>query len=399
MLTRRGFLGVLLGGLAALLAACADAIRSGLPSTTATPTPTAEPTPERSVVPSPGDGQPEPPLREAIAGMLLVGFRGMTPDEAAPTLSSIAGDRLGGVILFSVDQPTGGPRNVGSPSQVADLVGALQAAAGGSLIVATDQEGGRVARLGPVHGFPATRSPAELAATDDPAVTRGAAAAMAATLRQAGVTLNLAPVVDLAVNPTNPIIAGMERSFAAEPERVVAHAAAFIEAHHEAGVHCAIKHFPGQGSATGDTHLGVVDVTDEWTEAELEPFIELVAAGLPDAVMTAHVHNAALDPEHPATLSALMLTGILRERIGYAGPIVSDDLQMRALADAYGYHEVVALALEAGVDLLLVANQIRYDPDAVPRTIDIVEQLVASGRISEGRIRASWRRLEGLRSA
>lgn len=361
--------------------------------------PTAKPTPQPTAGRSPGDGVPDPPLREVIAGMLLVGFRGMTPDEAAPTLMSIADDRLGGVILFSVDQPTGGPRNIRSPAQVADLVAALQAPAGGSLIVATDQEGGRVARLGPEHGFPATRSAAELGATDDPAVTRSAAAGMAASLRQTGVTLNLAPVVDLAVNRANPIIAGMERSFAAEPERVVAHATAFIEAHHDAGIRCAIKHFPGQGSASGDTHLGVVDVTDVWTESELEPFTELVAAGLPDAVMTAHVHNATLDPAHPATVSALTLAGILRERMGYAGPIVSDDLQMPALADAYGHDEVVALALEAGVDLLLVANQVHYDPDVVPRSIGIVEELVASGRISEERIRASWRRLEGLRTA
>ncbi len=399
MLTRRRLLGLLLGGLAAMLAACADAIESRLPSPTRTPTARPTPPATRSPAPSPSPGTAEPSLREAIAGMLLVGFRGLTPSEAAPTIRSIADDGLGGVLLFSVDQPTGGPRNIASPAQVAELTAALQEAASRSLIVAIDQEGGRVARLGPAHGFPDTSSAASLGATGDPSMTRTAAAELADTLCRAGITLNLAPVVDLAVNPDNRVIAGLGRSFGADPAIVVEHAAAFVEAHHAAGIDCAIKHFPGQGSAAGDTHMGVVDVTDAWAEIELEPFTRLVEAGLPNAVMTAHIHNDALDSERPATLSTPTLMGILRERIGWEGPIISDDLQMAALSDRYGYEEVVAFAIEAGIDLLLVANQVRYDPDVVPRTIGIVESLVASGRVSEERIRASWHRLAGLRGA
>jgi beta-N-acetylhexosaminidase len=222
---------------------------------------------------------------------------------------------------------------------------------------------------------------------------------MAETLMSVGVTLNLAPVVDLAVNPDNPIIAAVERSFSADPDVVIAHATAFIEAHHDVGVRSAIKHFPGQGSATGDTHAGVVDVTDVWTETELEPFAALVGQRLPDAVLTAHIFNGRLDPDHPATLSMPTVTGILRERLGWDGAVISDDMQMGAIRDAYGYEEAVALAIEAGVDVLLIANQLVYEPDIAPRTIDIIEGLVASGRISEERIDASYRRILALKKA
>jgi beta-N-acetylhexosaminidase len=333
--------------------------------------------------------------------MLLVGFRGLTVEEAEPIRGQVSDGSLGGVLLFSVDQLTGGPRNVASPEQLRALVDGLRAAAPTEtpLLVAIDQEGGLVARLGPAHGFPATRSAADLG-RGDPEATRAAAAAMAETLAAAGINLNLAPVVDLATNPDNPIIAGVERSFSADPDVVTAQATAFIQAHHQvAGVACAVKHFPGQGSASGDTHLGVVDVSDAWTDTELRPFAALIEAGLPDAVLTAHIFNAKLDAEHPATLSVPTITGILRERLGYDGPVISDDLQMGAIREAYGHDEAVALAIEAGIDILLIANQLVYEPEVVQRTIDLVEGLVRGGRISEARIDASYERILRLKGA
>jgi beta-N-acetylhexosaminidase len=336
-------------------------------------------------------------VREKIGQMLLIGFRGLTADAADATRQQIAAGEVGGILLFSVDQLTGGLRNVDSPDQLRGLVDALSGSAPGSpLTVAIDQEGGMVARLGPAHGFPATSSAAALG-QGDPSATAAAARAMAETLRSVGVTLNLAPVVDLAVNPDNPIIAAVERSFSADPAVVVAHASAFIQAHHDIGVRSAIKHFPGQGSATGDTHAGVVDVTDVWTDVELEPFAALVAQGLPDAVLTAHIFNGRLDPDHPATLSEPTISGILRQQLGWDGAVISDDMQMGAIRDAYGYEEAVALAIEAGVDILLIANQLVYEPDIAPRTIDIIEGLVRSGRIGEERIDASYRRILALK--
>lgn len=399
MLSRRRFLiAGLVTGAGVLLAACAAAVESILPSTTASPSATPSPSPSATPpTPSPSPSPVGPSLREKIGQMLLIGFRGLTADAADATRRQIAAGQVGGILLFSVDQLTGGPRNVDSPEQVRGLVDALSASAPGSpLTVAIDQEGGMVARLGPAHGFPATSSAATLG-QGDPSATASAARAMAETLRSVGVTLNLAPVVDLAVNPDNPIIAGVERSFSADPDVVIAHASAFIRAHHDIGVRAAIKHFPGQGSATGDTHAGVVDVTDVWTDVELEPFAALVGQRLPDAVLTAHIFNGRLDPDHPATLSQPTITGILRQQLGWDGAVISDDMQMGAIRDAYGYEEAVALAIEAGVDILLIANQLVYEPDIAPRTIDIVEGLVRSGRIGEERIDASYRRILALK--
>ena len=397
MLSRRRLLATAAAGLAGMVvAACAAAVRSLSPDPTSSgrPGPSVRPSPPATPVAS----DPGPGLRERIGQMLVVGFRGATPDAAGATLRQIEALDLGGVVLFDVDQLTGGPRNVESAEGLATLVRSLREAAPRSpLLVAIDQEGGRVARLDPDHGFPPSRSAAEVGRLDDPALTRAEAAAMAEVLAAAGITLNLAPVVDLAVNAANPIISGIERSYGADPARVVRHATAFIEAHHEAGIACAIKHYPGHGSSAADTHLGVVDVTDTWSEVELEPFSALIAAGLADAVLTAHVFNAQVDAAHPATLSAPTVTGLLRERIGFGGAVLSDDLQMGAIRDAYGYEEAVALAIEAGVDLLVVANQIVYDEEVAPRTIDLIERLVRSGRISEGRIDESWRRIQRLK--
>ena len=329
--------------------------------------------------------------------MLIVGFRGLTPDEAEPFRQLIADGSLGGVILFSRDQLSGGPRNVESPDQLRSLIAALSGAATATpLLVAIDQEGGQVARRGPASGFPPTRSAADLG-RGDPSATGAAAAEIAATLFSVGVTLNLAPVVDLAVNPDNPSIAALGRSFSADPAVVTAHASAFIEAHHAAGVRSAIKHFPGLGSATADTHLGVVDVTYVWTDVELEPFRALIRDGLPDAVLTAHIFDARLDPDHPASLSRATVDGLLRGDLGFDRAVISDDLQMGAILDAYGFDEAVALAIEAGIDLLLIANQLVYEPDVAMRVVDLVVRLVTDGRISEERIDASYRRVLALK--
>jgi beta-N-acetylhexosaminidase len=391
MLSRRRFIvGGLLGLITALATACAAAIRSPLPGSSGSGSPP-------SSSPSPSPSPVEASLRERIGQMLLVGFRGLTPDEAEPTLRLVGDGTIGGVVLFSRDQQTGGPRNVESPDQLRGLIAALAGeAAGPPLLVAIDQEGGQVARLGPAHGFPPTRSAADLG-RGDPSETSAAAAEIAATLRGLGITLNLAPVVDLAVNPDNPIIAAVDRSFSADASVVTAHARAFIEAHRAAGVSCGLKHFPGHGSASADTHLGIVDVTDAWTDRELEPFRALVDANLAHAVLTAHVFNARIDPAHPATLSTSTVDGLLRGELGFGGVVISDDLQMGAIRDAYGFDEAVALAIEAGIDLLLIANQLVYEPGVATRVVDRVEQLVRDGRISEARIDESYQRIQALK--
>jgi beta-N-acetylhexosaminidase len=397
-LTRRRFLGTLGGAtIAAIAAACGVGLPSISPSGTGSASASATPTPPPEPTPSPTSG---PSLREKIGQMLLVGFRGLTIEESASIVADIRDRNLGGVLLFDYDTPTAKPvRNVASPEQLTALVSGLQAVAATPLIVAIDEEGGRVARLDQRHGFPPTVSAQAMGKRNDLAFTRAEAGRMATTLRAVGVNLNLAPVVDLNVNPTNPIIGSLGRSFSADPTVVTAQAGAFIDAQHQVGVACTLKHFPGHGSSTGDTHLGVVDVTTTWSEVELEPFRRLVAGGTVDAVLTAHVFNSTLDPDYPATLSRATVTGILRERLGYDGLVLSDDMQMGAIRDEFGYEDAVRLAINAGVDVLTIANQQVFEDGIVGTTIDLVERLVGEGRISQDRIDASYRRVQALKAA
>lgn len=396
-----------LGLLAAGLAACAPAPATSPPAGT---TPGASPAPSGSG----GAGSPEPPptrtptpkptpspdpslpdLETMIAGLLVVGFRGRTLD-ASPWVRDAIRAGLGGVILFSRDGKTGKARNVKSPAQVRRLTDDLRAEAGGRpLIIAIDQEGGKVLRLSPAYGFPAVASEAAVGRGTE-AAARTWAKGLAATLAAAGVTLNLAPVVDLDVNPTSPAIGALDRSFSADAAVVTAMAAIEVEAHRAAGVLTALKHFPGIGSSTENTDFGVADVTDTWTDIELEPFRRLIADDRADMVMAGHVVNRSLDPDHPASLSAAVVTGLLRGELGWEGVVITDDMTAAAIDDRYGEDEAILLALEAGNDLLLFANQQRYDPKVVTRTVETVRAAVASGRLDRARIEASWKRVRSL---
>ena len=403
-LTRRAVLSLAVGGVAAGLAACAaQVVRTVSPL--ATPSPSATPgAPSASATPVATPGPPAISLAAKVGQMLLVGFRGTDVKSSASVIADIRRRSLGGVVLFSCDQPTGSPvRNIVSPRQLAALTAALQAAAGQSeagqpLMVSVDEEGGQVARLDPAHGFAATESAAALGARDDAAYTRAAGARIGATLRAAGINLNLAPVVDLDVNPNNPIIGALDRSFGADPALVTRQARAFIRGHHDRGVRTTLKHFPGHGSSTADSHLGVVDVSQTWRPIELQPYRRLVPSGLVDAILTAHVFNRQLDGQHPATLSKPTIDGLLRGQIGYDGVVISDDMQMGAIRQQYGYADAVRLAILAGVDILTIANQQVFEPDIVASTVEIIVGLVDDGTIPESRIDDSWRRITALKA-
>lgn len=340
-----------------------------------------------------------PTLREKIGQLLNVGFRGCHAAEVSTVVRDIREHGVGGVILFDQEMVDGtaGRRNVESPAQVKALIGHLQAQAKVPLLVSVDQEGGRVNRLKPVNGFPESISHEELGKIDQPTETYRHAEAMARTLRSLGFNLNLAPVVDLDANPDNPIIKGKKRSFSADPEAVARHAAEFVRAHRARGVLTCAKHFPGHGSATGDTHLGLVDVTATWHERELVPFRRLIERGLVDVIMSAHVFNAKLDAERPATLSRKVITGILREQLGFQGVITSDDMEMKAISSQYGLEYSVPAAIEAGIDVLCFGNNLSYDADIVPKTIAIIARSVQSGRIAMARITESYERVLALK--
>lgn len=340
-----------------------------------------------------------PTLREKIGQMILAGFRGLQVSETDPIVQDLRTRNLGAVILFDQEMADKSIpwRNIQSPAQVRALVASLHQAATTPLLVAIDQEGGRVNRLKPAYGFPETLSHEELGQRNDPDFTFQHAALIARTLADLGINLNLAPVVDLDANPQNPIIKGKRRSFHADPEVVATHALAFARAHRQHGVFTCAKHFPGHGSAMGDTHLGLVDVTRTWTERELIPFQRLIEAGAADLIMTAHVFNARLDPARPATLSRPVLQGLLRERLGFRGLILSDDMEMKAITSQYGLETAVQFGIEAGLDVLCFGNNLTHDPRIVEKVVDIIWRLVDRGQIPESRIDESYRRILALK--
>jgi len=381
--------------------ATSTATSTATPTATTSPTDTATPTATSTATPSPTATPafaPDPELELMLGQMLLVGFRGLAVDDQHPIVADIRQRHLGGVVLFDVDGPARSRvRNVQSLEQLRALTASLQAAAATPLLVAADQEGGKVARLSPRQGFPDTPSHQQLGELADPAITAAAAGEIARLLAAAGVNLNLAPVVDLNTNPDNPVIARYERSFGADPALVSRLAAAFIEAHHAAGVLCCLKHFPGHGSSTADSHHGLTDVTDTWTQEELQPYRDLIQAGLADSVMTAHVFNARLDPVYPATLSRAAIDGLLRGELGYDGVVISDDMQMGAIRGNYGYEDAVLAAVDAGVDILAISNNVLFEEDVVSRTVQILRRAVEQGRISRPRVEQSYARIQRLK--
>jgi beta-N-acetylhexosaminidase len=326
----------------------------------------------------------------------VVGFRGLRVEADDWVAANIAVDGLGGVILFDKDGRTGSTRNVRSPRQVTRLVTDLHALAPGrGLIVAIDQEGGLVTRLSPAYGFPAVESEESIGPKTDAEVTAWADG-LVATLADVGVNLNLAPVVDLNVNRKNPAIGALDRAFSADPVVVARDAAIEIQAHRARGVRTTLKHFPGLGSATSNTDFGVADVTTTWSQAELEPYRDLLGQGLVDVIMAGHLVNGQIDAAAPASLSRGTVTDVLRGELGWDGVVVTDDLQAGAITEAFGREDAVELALEAGNDLLLFANQQVYDPDIVGWAIDLIEGFVTSGRIQEARIDRSYERVTSL---
>ncbi len=322
--------------------------------------------------------------------MIMIGFNGTTLADMDPmTADGLRNGTVGNLVFFD--------RNVVSPDQLATFDDGLLKLPTTTPLISIDQEGGYVARLRPDKGFPDTVT-AQYLGTQDLSVTRQYADSIAMTLKAAGINLNLAPVVDTNVNPDSPAIGYYERSFSADPEVVAQHAIEFIKAHHDHGVLTTLKHFPGHGSATTDSHLGFTDVTNTWSEKELIPFQRVIEAGVADVIMTAHIVNSQIDDGVPATLSKPTITGILREKLGFDGVVVTDDMQMGAIRQYYGYEHALQLAILAGADLLAIANQLEYDPDLPSKTFNGVMAGVKDGTISEERIDQSYQRIMALKS-
>lgn len=339
-------------------------------------------------------------LRRYAAQMLMVGFKGDSINDQSDAARYVRDLKVGAIVLFDVDltgDATIGSRNVTSTGQLAELTSKLQSYADYPLLIALDQEGGRVVRMKTQYGFQPIVSAKYLGETDNEDTTRFYGHRMGEQLHRHGVNINLAPVLDLD-NPQCPAIGKLDRSYGASPSQVLRHTRWLIDEHHKQGVLCAVKHFPGHGSAISDSHWGFVDVTQTWDPEELVPFRKLINEGRVDLVMTAHIFNQKLDPDYPATLSRKTLDGLLRKKLGYDGVIVTDDMYMEGIINQYSIERALVLAINAGADLICVGNNINtgFEPDRPFRLVDIIVAAVKRGEIPYARLLQSHNRIENL---
>lgn len=328
-------------------------------------------------------------LEEKIGQMILIGFRGTSLEESESIRYDIEKIKVGSVILFDYDAKlkTRG-RNISSPEQLKKLNSDLQKISKIPLFISVDEEGGMVSRLKSRYGFSDKKSAQELGK----GTVKDAIPSMehlVLELSENHFNMNFAPLVDVNINPNNPVIGKVKRSFSEDEKVVSQFAQKFIDIQSEHNIISVLKHFPGHGSSDSDSHLGLVDVTSTWESRELFPYEDLISKNKVDMIMSAHVYQRELDPDYPATLSKKILTNILKDKFHYKGVVISDDMNMGAIRDHFGIEESVELAVNAGIDILLFGNNLDYDKYSAKNVRDTLVMLVKSGRVSEDRIQES----------
>ena len=317
-----------------------------------------------------------------VLGKFLLGFEGTSlPDELRELLAA----GLGGVAMY--------PRNFSSAKGLRALTDEIRRAADGPALIGIDQEGGTKFSL--PEPFTQWPSPAELGRLDDAATVEAQAGAIARELRAVGVNLNFAPMLDLHVNPESPVTKG--RSFGSDPHRVSRLGAAFIRGMRNEGILACAKHFPGHGDAPVDPHedLPVYHGTAQQLDAaDLVPFDGAIFESV-SMIMTAHILLPEIDSARPASLSRKLLTEVLRERMGFCGMIVADDLGMGAIARRYGVGEAAIETFRAGSHMAMLC----HDWNLVHPTIAIVAEVRERGGFVESEWNASGRRIGWARNA
>ncbi len=313
------------------------------------------------------------------AGLICIGFQGWTiSDEAAELLRR----GVRSIILFT--------RNFESPAQLTELCAEARRIAGQDLLIAVDQEGGRVQRF--QDGFTPIPSMRDLARSRDPSRIREWGHRIGTELRQSGVNWNLAPVMDVDSNPLNPVIGA--RAFASDPQRVSIFGSAMIEGLQAAGVAACAKHFPGHGDTSLDSHHDLPHVLHDLNRLdnlELIPFRAAIHAGVA-SIMVAHLAMDELAPGIPSSMSQTVVSGLLRDRLGWTGLVTTDDVEMKAVADRYPIEEVAVQTITAGGDLCMIC----HSTDLQHRAIDALERAMIEGVVSEHRVHDSIRRIDAV---
>ena len=307
-------------------------------------------------------------------------------------LEAYSNMNLGGIILFE--------KNISkkrSEQHLKMLTDEIQLISKIPSFIAIDEEGGKVNRLKPIYGFHETKSAKFLGDMNNFDTTYHYAKLTSSLLKE--LDINFAPTVDLAINRENPVIYKAERSYGENPEKVYLHALNFMEAHMQDDIITVLKHFPGHGSSSTDTHKELTDVSKSWRIEELFPYDKLIKTGAVTGIMSSHVVNNQLDESMlPGTLSKKMMTGILRDFLSYEGVIFSDDMQMSAITKHYGTEEAIIKAIDAGIDVLIFSNNQLPENRVTPEEIiSIIERNIEDGRISLLRINESYERIINLK--
>lgn len=333
-------------------------------------------------------------LKIKISQMLIFGIGDAQKVlEEDSLLEAYSNTHLGGIILFE--------KNISkkrSKNHLKALIDEIQSVSKIPSFVAIDEEGGKVNRLKPMYGFHVTRSAKYLGEINNLDSTYFYAKKTSDLLKEIGVNVNFAPVVDLALNTSN-FIYNAERSFGKDSDRVFFHARNVVNAHRENDIVTVLKHFPGHGSSTTDTHKEFTDVSSSWIVEELFPYHKMMIEDKVDAIMTSHVVNSKIDDSMlPATLSERSINKLLRGFMDYKGVVFSDDMQMGAITKNFGLKESIIYAINAGVDVLIFSNNQLYKDQVIPdEVISIIEDGVRNGEISLLSINESFKRIHNLK--
>lgn len=335
-------------------------------------------------------------LEEMAGQMIVVGFEGDGTGDAGvkAVAEDLAAGRLGGVMFLK--------KNVASLAAVRRMNAMFREAAPElPPFITLDQEGGAVERLTKDVGFAEIPNAETVAANNSPEEAEALYAKMATGVAELGFSVNFGPVADLNTNPNNQVIARFGRAFSDDFEVVTQYDAAFIAAHRAAGLLTSLKHFPGHGSSTADSHEGFVDITETWDEVELEPYSRLIAEGMADMVMIGHLYHADYadgDGETPSSLSPRWIDGVLRSEIGFDGVVISDDLEMGAIRDHFTLEETVTKAVRAGMDILLFSNTADYRTGLGDEILAILLAEAEADPEFAARIEQSYERIVALKA-
>ncbi|HCL56578.1 MAG TPA: hypothetical protein DHW82_06170 [Spirochaetia bacterium] len=330
-------------------------------------------------------------VRKAVGQMLIFGFEGKK--EKDPGVQNAARHlrkaEIGGILLFG--------NNVSSKKQLALLIQFLKKDSVYPFFISVDQEGGLIQRLSSKNGFKDFPPAEKVAQTMNIFKAFALYSEMAEILSDTGINYNLAPSLDLKINPKNPIIAKFKRSFSQNPVKTLFYAAAFIKAHRENNVLTSIKHFPGHGSSKEDTHLNLTDISGQWQLKELIPFQALISSDLADSIMVSHLMHRKIDPFHPVSLSKIFIGEIIRKYLKYDGVVITDDLEMGAIRKHFSLEEVVVKGISAGSNILLFYSLEKGKKDQSEEIKNLVLKNLKNGSLTLPMIYDSFQKILKLK--